>query len=607
VKSEIGDSMATYLVSIGKTSEINNLATLLSKIPGFVAQEQRLSEVSSQSSILLMGKNVNSEKNKDLKNQFFTGWILDHEASSISLGQNGFAKRMEKSVQSELETKEGSFVHAKWDEASFTIRHDCFGLYPILYFNTKNLFIASDSLLILSRIQKLLLIERRMNNKVHATRSWNHGLASSIMSTQTILKGVKYLPPASVIIVNHSGKTKTYSLKIDKKIPPLPRIFANTDESYLSELYKCMKQIVGSVTAINSLYEIEIKLGLSGGLDSRVILGALQYNNLNLDNVNIRTNTHASRGDDLRIVGKLSKQFGFNYNEKDNSKEVTIRSGAKPLRNQNMFGNWALASLGLFDMTYMYQSYWDHPAVIEIGGHGAEIIKGTFADLDLFKTAFRIRKPYQYLKIRSEIKDGLKSIGLPFNHKGKMQWHYLGYKSAIQNGRSIERTLLALRPLMNRRLCSLGLNHSNQQQNTILEDLLILLNPLLASMPFDCEVKNISKEHISLRIEQFSKIKPIKTIEPYKVFGSIHDIRNGSLGSFSIFGEEFQVESEQMKQNILQKMEKVWGTYLSSRLQKKYFKAYNLAKKNLNDTKTYAPNAGTPAAKIIQMVLVDCL
>jgi len=324
---------------------------------------------------------------------------------------------------------------------------------------------------------------------------------------------------------------------------------------------------------------------------------------LSLDNVDIRSNTHSSRSNDLQVVEELSKEFGFDFNKEDKSKEISQRSGAKPVRISNMFGNWALASLGLFDMTYMYPSYWDHPAVIEIGGHGAEIVKGTFADMSLFRIAFR-KMPYQYMKIRSEIKHGLKSIGIPFNHKNKMQWHYLAYKSAIQNGRSIERTLLAARPLMNRKLCTLGLNHPSEQPNMILEDLLILLNPRLASIPFDLESKNISEDHISLRIEQSSELDLTATIKPYDVFGTIFDIRNGSLDSFSVFGDEFPVKSDQMKQNILVKMEEVWNSSMPPKLQKQYLKAYNLAKKRLNDSGMYAPSAGTPAAKVIHLSLV---
>ena len=595
--------MATYFISIGKTSEIKNLATLLSKLQGFEEQEQKVIEVYSQSSVLLMGKGVNSMKHKDLEEQFFTGWILDHESSSISLGQSGFMKGLNRISKSELATKEGSFVHAEWNEKSFTIRHDCFGLYPILYFRTKNLFIASDSLLTLSQVREMLSLERKRNNKVHSTRSWTHGLACSIMSTQTILKSVKYLPPASSILVHYSGTSSTYSLTIDEKIPHFPSVFAGSDEPYMAQLHTCMKQIIGSMTAIHSFVETRLKFGLSGGLDSRVILGALQYNQLSLDNVDIRSNTHSSRSNDLQVVEELSKEFGFDFNKEDKSKEISQRSGAKPVRISNMFGNWALASLGLFDMTYMYPSYWDHPAVIEIGGHGAEIVKGTFADMSLFRIAFR-KMPYQYMKIRSEIKHGLKSIGIPFNHKNKMQWHYLAYKSAIQNGRSIERTLLAARPLMNRKLCTLGLNHPSEQPNMILEDLLILLNPRLASIPFDLESKNISEDHISLRIEQSSELDLTATIKPYDVFGTIFDIRNGSLDSFSVFGDEFPVKSDQMKQNILVKMEEVWNSSMPPKLQKQYLKAYNLAKKRLNDSGMYAPSAGTPAAKVIHLSLV---
>ena len=575
---------------------------MLTKLQGFEGQEQRVVEVSSQSSVLLMGKDVNSMKHEDQKEQFFTGWILDHESSSISLGQSGFMKGPNRISKSELATKEGSFVHAEWNEKSFTIRHDCFGLYPILYFRTQNLFIASDSLLTLSRVREMLSLERVMNNKVHATRSWNHGLACSIMSTRTILKSVKYLPPASSILVHYSGTSSTFSLTIHENIPHFPSVFAESDEPYMAQLHTCMKQIIGSMTAIHSFAKTGLKFGLSGGLDSRVILGALRYNQFSLDNVDIRSNTHSSRSKDLKVVEELSKEFGFDFNKENNSKEISQRSDAKPIKVNNMFGNWALASLGLFDMTYMYPSYWNHPAVIEIGGHGAEIIEGTFDDLNLFKITFR-KMPYQYLKIRSEIKHGLKSIGIPLNHKNKMSWHYLAYKSAIQNGRSIERTLLAARPLMNRKLCTLGLNHPSEQPNMILEDLLILLNPRLASIPFDIESKNISEEYISLRMEQCSGFDLTAPIKPYDVFGTIFDIRNGSLDSFSVFGDEFPVEFDQMKQNILVKMEEVWNSSMPQKLQKQYLKAYNLAKIRLNDSEMYAPSAGTPAAKIIHLSL----
>ena len=136
------------------------------------------------------------------------------------------------------------------------------------------------------------------------------------------------------------------------------------------------------------------------------------------------------------------------------------------------------------------------------------------------------------------------------------------------------------------------LNFAAMQAQSVLQTAAVVLS------------KNISEEHISLRIEQSSELDLTASIKPYDVFGTIFDIQNGSLDSFSVFGDEFPVESDQMKHNILVKMEEVWNSSMPPKLQKQYLKAYNLAKKRLNDSGMYASSAGTPAAKIIHLSLV---
>ena len=145
------------------------------------------------------------------------------------------------------------------------------------------------------------------------------------------------------------------------------------------------------------------------------------------------------------------------------------------------------------------------------------------------------RKIFKYLRKRSEIRAGLKTIGIKFVNKRKMQWHHLAYKSAIQNGRSLDRTMLSLRPLMNKRLCSLGLNAPLGEPNTILQDMLVIIDPELAGIPFDKVEKNISKTAISAIISELKKIGGLKKIQPYSLRGGILDMKNGVLKSFNTF------------------------------------------------------------------------
>ena len=596
--------VSTYLVAIGEKELVDRLNHAICELPGSVHEELHLEKLSNDCSVLFVGKTVDKMKSTESGGDFFSGWMLDHHNSSITLGQCGFNQLEKKVNDADYTRNEGSFIHVSWSPEFFKIQHDCFGLYPILYFYSNGLFVASDSILTLARIRSIMGISNKMNRKVHSTRSWTNGLACAIMSTQTIIEGIQYLPPASSISIIPQLKTLKLSLEVSINVPNYQEVFKKNERSYTEELQTCVAEIVGSISAIQSLQETEIMLGLSGGLDSRVLFGIVKKGWPNLKQIDIRSNTHISRKDDYKIANHLSKVYKFDLNKEDNTKNIADRSGAKVLRIDNMFSNWALGNLGLFDMTYMYRSYWNHPALVELGGHGAEIVKGTFSKTSLFKIGFR-RNIFKYIRKRSEIRAGLKTIGINFGNKRKMQWHHLAYKSAIQNGRSLDRTMLSLRPLMNKRLCSLGLHSPLGETNTILQDMLIVIDPSLAEIPFDKVEKNISKNAISAILSEIGKNDGLKKIQPYKLRGGILDMKNGFLESFKTFGDDFEYNSGDIKICIKNKMEQIWTQLDSNSIKKQYSGAHDLALERLADENSYAPAAGTPAAKIFSLTLPD--
>lgn len=596
--------VSTYLVAIGEKILVEKLNHAISNLPGSDKEELRIEKLSNDCSALFVGKTVDEMKSTEFGGDFFSGWMLDHNDSSITLGQSGFNHLERNSQYTDYTRNEGSFIHVNWSPEFFKIQHDCFGLYPILYFYSDGLFVASDSILTLARIRSIMGMSNKMNQTVHSTRSWTHGLACAIMSTQTIIEAIQYLPPASSISIIPHLKTHKLSLEVSINVPNYQEAFKKNERPYIEELQVCVAEIVGSISAIQSLHETEIMLGLSGGLDSRLLFGILKKGWPNLKQIDIRSNTHISRDDDYKIANHLSKVYKFDLNKEDNTKNIAVRSGAKVQRIDNMFSNWALGNLGLFDMTYMYRSYWNHPALVELGGHGAEIVKGTFSKTSLFKIGFR-RNIFKYLRKRSEIRAGLKAIGIKFGNKRKMQWHHLAYKSAIQNGRSLDRTMLSLRPLMNKRLCSLGLHAPLGEPNTILQDMLVIIDPELAEIPFDKVEKNISKTAINAIISELEKNGGLKKIQPYKLRGGILDMKNGFLESFKTFGDEFEFDSGDIKICLKNKMEQIWNQLDSNSIKKQYSGAHDLALERLADENSYAPAAGTPAAKIFSLTLPD--
>lgn len=594
--------MGTYLIAVGNNSDLEMISRNYEQLPFFNREEVKIFSLSIQTSVLIMAKTVSDISDENQTTHFFNGWMTNHEDSSMCLGQEGFNQLQEKFKMEQLHLKEGAFVHATWEGVNFSLRHDCFGLYPILYLQMANVFVASDSMVVLTNLKKMMGYTNKICKRVNATRSWTHGLSSAIMSTDTIVKGIRYLPPASSInVVIKEGKKESVGFKID--VPKYKTIFSKNSQPYFQQIRDSCQQILRMTSTLQSVPGIDLKLGLSGGLDSRVVFAALQSNDQTLKRVNIRSNEHSSRSLDYAIVDSMADRFQFDFNLKDNTKEIQERTGCKPVAITERYGNWALSNLGLFDMTYMYSSYWNHPAVIEMGGHGAEIVKGTFSKTSLFRIGFR-KKPIKFLQLRKEIKHALSAIGVPYANKGAMGWHYLAYKCALQNASSRGRSLMIARPLLNRKLCSMGLNHSSESKNTILEDILILLSPELAAFRFDKVEKNIHPAYIKKLIATFAEFEPLES-SPYKIFGTLKSIKNGTLDSFQTLANQFAEHDSNSKKFILMEMEGIWSELRSENLKKEYQTAYELALERLSDDGSYSASAGTPASKIISLSLAE--
>ncbi|RJU89842.1 MAG: hypothetical protein DWC07_05200 [Candidatus Poseidoniales archaeon] len=597
--------MPTYVVAFGNTTKIEQLAHGMKILDGHEPSDSYVQKISQSTSLLIMGKDVGQHLEGSNSNEFFSGWMINHEHSSIHLGHEGYFASKKFDSEMDLREKEGAFLHVKWDEKTIELTHDCFGLYPILSFQEEDFFVASDSLLVLSKIRSMMNINNTVNGRVHATRSWGHGLAQCIMSTKTIVKGIEYLPPASSIKVGvneHEGETLV--LSVTKKIPKMPRFFSASKDAYEEILTRGLKEIIGPIKAMEAIHGIQTCLGLSGGLDSRVLLACALHEVKGASKVSVRTNTHSSSKNDLEVVQILAEEYGFVFNQPDSTFDEKRGKGRTMVGIRNPFSDWALTNLGLFDMMYVYSRHWNHPTEIDLGGHGAEIIKGTFGRFSLFRSAFRYRTPMKYFKIRREINRALRVLGVPFTSKNKIQWHHLCYKSAIQNGRTIPRKMVALRPFMNKYLCSYGLHNPN---NNLLSDLLIVLDERMASISFDDNAKNMSKQYIRDRKKELGHVDVTEVASPYTVFGTMENISNGVLSSFRELGKDFVLPPGEQKSMIMNKTSLIWTRIHDSSTRKSYLTPYTKSLENLGKEHMYMPVAGSQASKILSLSMTDAV
>jgi asparagine synthase (glutamine-hydrolysing) len=155
----------------------------------------------------------------------------------------------------------GSFVLALWDfeKNRLTIANDRYGLRPLYYFWQNRLFIFASEM-------KSILTFSEMKKEVDLAGMAQFFSLNFIMQERTLLRGIKVLSPASILTFENGNlKKKTYwTLGLKENSKGFDRKDALNQAHFLVK-QAVQRQLNDNVPKI---------LSLSGGLDSRTILGA---------------------------------------------------------------------------------------------------------------------------------------------------------------------------------------------------------------------------------------------------------------------------------------------------------------------------------------------
>jgi hypothetical protein len=194
------------------------------------------------------------------KNIFYnlsSGWIIDgvglsdvgskYKLLSQKDWENYFIKPGSFSIS-------GQFLKILWNESVLSLTNDKLGLKTIYYFEVNEQIYFSTNLKILLKFLS--------NPEIDPSVFGSKWLLFNPLNYNSFIKGIKKLPPNSELSIdkgNFKVKSKEYVFEQNKY----------TTDQFFSELYKLIN--------IEILENYKISFGLSGGLDSRLLL-ALFYN-----------------------------------------------------------------------------------------------------------------------------------------------------------------------------------------------------------------------------------------------------------------------------------------------------------------------------------------
>ena len=408
---------------------------------------------------LLIAKRASARVCESAK-EIFMGWSVNHDTKSIHVeGSESPPPNWD---------HEGAWVHIAHAGNGFTIMHDLFGQFPVLITLIPNGFAVSDSMYTLVHMRRSMGLRNPLDSRVLQAHGWSHGLALSPLDSLTVNENIRMLPGFTSARISHHSRSRLKFEPYDMQMV-FPRVeWAERWNSYK----QAFEQMEGVLRAFRG-HGCMLRFGLSGGIDSRLILTMIARQGAGFESVDIRSNTHASRADDLEVVHELSHRLGFEFNQ--DRVPFWEQTPRLPTRTPNPWGLWMLSYPGLFHMAYTYRSFWPDARVVELGGHGAEVLKGTYANIELRSLVAKSARS-RYRSIKSRIREGLRGRNIKTDGPGALRWNHLIHKNGLQAGRFLDRSIIGLRPFLNRALIGSTVHHHHADRE-VMVDLIRMVDP----------------------------------------------------------------------------------------------------------------------------------
>jgi len=585
-------------------------------VHGACEDELAYNKISSDKSIFVIERSNQTETSSicALENEdgfFFRGQAVDHSTKSLILGGEGFSEFLKDCPEFRnpncITDFEGSYVLARWNEKELTFANDLFSIYRVICYFTDEIAIISDSLVLITECIKSMGISPKINSNIATVKAWDaSGFPNSPISQELILEGAYTLQAGAYLNLIWTDKGISSTI-VNRNVKD---VFEFPSTTYVSALEMCANHMYSNLEMITHLFNPVIEFGLSGGLDSRLILALCLKSPKIMECLNITTNKSPARHNDYLVVEKLSRRYNFPFNQvqtnllKENTKENRVRIS-------NKFGFWCLASLGTYDSFYLTPHYSKYPCVISMLGVGAEQVKQTSDQSRIRKLALN-----QSLEIRDsvvhQVSKSLKLMGVNKDADDAMKWHHMAHKAAYHLGFKIAQSSMILRPYVQKSVFAISQLSDNPFKGesikgpTVIHDLLILLNPELACEDYDLEHKNVSLEYANSRISELGGMITLETAKKPRCYGTLQAVNNGPAKSFLRVVSNFTMDSDlPIKQQLLMKVQRIYQEIMPAGLKELYLSCYENTIRSLNDESIELSYAGSLAARFLVFDLFD--
>ncbi|MGJ5723413.1 hypothetical protein ACSBQT_03450 [Brevibacterium sp. H602] len=484
--------MSGYVLAVGDESRIRRVSQL------FVPEETDILALGSGMSLLYV-----SNSGYVSNGAIFQGYGIDHIRAAMV-----FAGAPSSELPEPSHPIEGSYFTARFSAAEVRVGADSYGFVPMCWFNDGGVSAVSDSYLTLIMMRQELGFSRTPNSETILGRMWLNSMSLQQMGRETFCEEIRYATPATELVIDgRNGDLEEYPMDLSEFYRGSFADHADAVNESAVRMVRTFKTYAAS--------ESLTTLGLSGGTDSRVCLAAAlaadMQDNLHIASTNKKTRLNDNQ--DYAVAVALSEKFGFSLNQPSSNVQGSLTSN-------DLLAGWAATGMGLYDALYMPAKFRHRPIpVFAVGGQGAEISKGNFG----WRPLEAINMPPEAL---AQAARALEAMGISREHKWGSEWHYIGFRNAIHGGRSTLSSDYVARPAA--QIPLIGLSRSGENElpapgktsPSVVLDLLIKLNPGMATAPFDDVRKNVSEHYVEKRLDELGGPIEADHLSPYVQYGT---------------------------------------------------------------------------------------
>lgn len=452
---------------------------------------------------------------------FFRGTAVSPETRAIAFGVDGWLS-LPSRLHQDPHGVGGEFVLATWDEHGLAIRRDVFSCQPLLYTSGNGFVAISDSLLVLADLRRELGEFVTQNAEAILARCQLSSHATQQIGPETYVNEVAFLPAARGLCIDAAR----LSVSMDGCV--LGDRLVRDEKNYRWAIREAAGFVAGTVAAVAAIDRWSTIVLLSGGYDSRVVLAAALRTGT-IGRIAVKSlNDKPEHRVDFERAQALAERFTFALNRPANA-------GAPEALGFPPVAIWASTTLGTYDRPVPKSSKRWQPRAVEMTGLGGEILKGNWhwtdwrAMIEPFRAAGPVREAFD-----AQGRKGLAALGVHPEWADASELYYAGYRNGLHgSGGHIATHMLAVQPLQQLRLAALAHTRTDEARDPLeerhrarfrgsydaLADLLVLMHPELAAMPYDKPEKALSPGRVAARARELGGGLTDTEVEAVTIFG----------------------------------------------------------------------------------------